>query len=379
MSSAGAATLIFKDEQSPVSAKHIFHQGHDKGTSMKTIKSLIMPTLAVSLLSSSLVQAADVVNVYSARKEALIKPLLDEFSGATGIEVNLVTGKADALLKRLEVEGSATPADLFVTTDVGRLQRAKEAGVLKPVAMPALQSSISETLWDSEHYWYGLTLRARPIIYAKDRVNVDELSTYEALAGANFEGRLCLRSSQNVYNQSLVAATIHAQGEEATLAWMKSMVNNLAKSPSGGDTDQLKAVAAGVCDLTLANTYYLARLVNSDKEADQAVADKLAVFWPNQTGTSTLGRGAHFNVSGAAFTKHGKNTDEAKALLDYLASEKAQAWYSEINNEYPVVEGVAVSNVLKAFGSYKMDPIDLQILGQNNRQAVQLMDRAGWK
>lgn len=346
---------------------------------MKTIKSLIMPTLAVSLLSSSLVQAADVVNVYSARKEALIKPLLDEFSGATGIEVNLVTGKADALLKRLEVEGSATPADLFVTTDVGRLQRAKEAGVLKPVAMPALQSSISETLWDSEHYWYGLTLRARPIIYAKDRVNVDELSTYEALAGANFEGRLCLRSSQNVYNQSLVAATIHAQGEEATLAWMKSMVNNLAKSPSGGDTDQLKAVAAGVCDLTLANTYYLARLVNSDKEADQAVADKLAVFWPNQTGTSTLGRGAHFNVSGAAFTKHGKNTDEAKALLDYLASEKAQAWYSEINNEYPVVEGVAVSNVLKAFGSYKMDPIDLQILGQNNRQAVQLMDRAGWK
>lgn len=346
---------------------------------MKVIKSLIMPTLAVSLLSSSLVQAADVVNVYSARKEALIKPLLDEFSGATGIEVNLVTGKADALLKRLEVEGSATPADLFVTTDVGRLQRAKEAGVLKPVAMPALQSSISETLWDSEHYWYGLTLRARPIIYAKDRVNVDELSTYEALAGANFEGRLCLRSSQNVYNQSLVAATIHAQGEEATLAWMKGMVNNLAKSPSGGDTDQLKAVAAGVCDLTLANTYYLARLVNSGKEADQAVADKLAVFWPNQTGTSTLGRGAHFNVSGAAFTKHGKNTDEAKALLDYLASEKAQAWYSEINNEYPVVEGVAVSNVLKAFGSYKMDPIDLQILGQNNRQAVQLMDRAGWK
>ena len=346
---------------------------------MKVIKSLIMPTLAVSLLSSSLVQAADVVNVYSARKEALIKPLLDEFSGATGIEVNLVTGKADALLKRLEVEGSATPADLFVTTDVGRLQRAKEAGVLKPVAMPALQSSISETLWDSEHYWYGLTLRARPIIYAKDRVNVDELSTYEALVGANFEGRLCLRSSQNVYNQSLVAATIHAQGEEATLAWMKGMVNNLAKSPSGGDTDQLKAVAAGVCDLTLANTYYLARLVNSDKEADQAVASKLAVFWPNQTGTAALGRGAHFNVSGAAFTKHGKNTDEAKALLDYLASEKAQAWYSEINNEYPVVEGVAVSNVLKAFGSYKMDPIDLQILGQNNRQAVQLMDRAGWK
>jgi iron(III) transport system substrate-binding protein len=157
------------------------------------------------------------------------------------------------------------------------------------------------------------------------------------------------------------------------------MVNNLAKSPSGGDTDQLKAVAAGVCDVTIANTYYLARLINSSKPEDQAVANKLAVFWPNQKGEGAANRGAHVNVSGAAFTKYGKHYNEAQALLEYLASAPAQAWYAKINNEYPVVDGVEVSQALKGFGDYKMDPIDLEILGLNNRQAIKLMDRAGWK
>jgi iron(III) transport system substrate-binding protein len=160
---------------------------------------------------------------------------------------------------------------------------------------------------------------------------------------------------------------------------MQGMVNNLAKAPSGGDTDQLKAVAAGVCDVTIANTYYLARLINSSKPADQAVASKLAVFWPNQMGAGVAGRGAHFNVSGAGLTQHGKHPKQAQALLEYLASDLAQAWYADINNEYPVVEGVAASAALEGFGRYKMDPIALEILGQNNRQAVQLMDRAGWK
>jgi iron(III) transport system substrate-binding protein len=346
---------------------------------MNLMNKLILSTFAAGFLSVTVAQAADVVNVYSARKEALIKPLLDEFSASTGIEVNLVTGNADALLKRLQVEGNATKADLFITSDVGRLHRAKEAGVLKPVSLPVLENMIPQALKDSENYWYGLTLRARPIIYAKDRVDVGQLTTYEALAQAQWQGRICLRSSQNVYNQSLVAAAIHAIGDEATQSWMEGMVNNLAKSPSGGDTDQLKAVAAGVCDVTIANTYYLARLINSSKASDQAVAKKLAVFWPNQKGEGAPGRGAHFNVSGAAFTKHGKNHNDAQALLEYLASPKAQAWYAKINNEYPVVDGVKISPALKGFGDYKMDPIDLEILGLNNRQAIQLMDRAGWK
>ena len=341
----------------------------------KTLLSIV----AVSLLWVTTAQANGIVNVYSARKEALIKPLLDEFSANTGVKVNLITGDADALLKRLQLEGNATPADVFITVDAGRLHRAKEAGVLKALSFPALEKSIPQALRDTEGYWFGLTLRARPIIYAKDRVTVDELSTYEALAEAQWHGRLCLRSSESVYNQSLVAATISALGPEATQTWMQGMVNNIAKAPSGGDTDQLKAVAAGVCDVTIANTYYLARLINSSKPADQAVASKLAVFWPNQMGEGAVGRGAHFNVSGAGLTQHGKHPEQAKALLEYLASARAQTWYADINNEYPVVEGVAISATLEGFGRYKMDPIALEILGQNNRQAVQLMDRAGWK
>jgi|TARA_B110001469_G_scaffold13081_1_gene13271 iron(III) transport system substrate-binding protein len=346
---------------------------------MNLINTLLLPAVMASLVGVGTAQASDVVNVYSARKEALIKPLLDEFSANTGIKVNLITGKADALLKRLQVEGSATPADLFITVDAGRLHRAKEAGMLKPVSIPALEQRIPLELRDSAGYWYGLTLRARPIIYAKDRVALTQLSTYEALAQAQWEGRVCLRSSQSVYNQSLVAATINALGPEATQTWMQGMVNNLAKAPSGGDTDQLKAVAAGVCDVTIANTYYLARLINSSKSADKAVASKLAVFWPNQMGEGAAGRGAHFNVSGAGLTKYGKNPEQAQALLEFFVSARAQAWYAEINNEYPVIKGVASSAALEGFGRYKMDPIALEILGQKNRQAVQLMDRAGWK
>jgi len=346
---------------------------------MTLIKQVFCITFGLALVVGQSAQAAEVVNVYSGRKEALIKPLLDAFSETTGIKVNLITGKADALLKRLQVEGSASPADLFITVDAGRLHRAKEAGVLKPMSLPGLEQRIPAALRDADGYWYGLTLRARPIIYAKERVDVAELSTYEALAGAAWDGRICLRSSQAVYNQSLVAATIDALGAAATQAWLEGMVNNLAKPPAGGDVDQLKAVAAGVCDVTIANTYYLGRLINSGKAKEQAIASQLAVFWPNQKGSGPLGRGAHFNVSGAGLTKYGKHPQQAQELLAYLASDEAQRWYADINNEYPVVPGVDVSATLVGFGSYKMDPIALQILGQNNRQAVQLMDRAGWR
>ncbi|MDC9720970.1 MAG: Fe(3+) ABC transporter substrate-binding protein [Gammaproteobacteria bacterium] len=346
---------------------------------MRPINTFILSIIAASFLCVTNAQAADIVNVYSARKEALIKPLLDEFSATTSIKVNLITGKADALLKRLQVEGSASPADVFITVDAGRLHRAKQAGVLKPVSLALLEQRIPQALRDSAGYWYGLTLRARPIIYAKQRVQLNELSTYEELASKTWAGRICLRSSQAIYNQSLVAATMDSIGAEATLNWMQGMVNNLAKPPSGGDVDQLKAVAAGVCDATIANTYYLGRLINSSKPAEQAVASNLAVFWPNQSGEGGQGRGAHFNVSGAGMTKYGKHPEQAKALLEYLASDAAQRWYADINNEYPVVAGVGISETLKGFGRYKMDPINLEILGQNNRQAVQLMDRAGWR
>lgn len=329
----------------------------------------------VSLLPTSVfAEESGLVNVYSARKEALIKPMLERFTKETGITVNLVTGKADALLKRLEVEGSASPADLFVTVDAGRLHRAKEAGVLQVSGSDKLNQAIPKSLRDADGYWYGMSQRARTIFYVKDKVNPTELSTYEDLADPKWKGRICVRSSSNIYNQSLVASMIDAIGVEKTEVWAKGLVKNFAKPPSGGDTDQLKAAAAGVCDLTLVNTYYFGRLLNSDDEEKQAIAAKLSAFWPNQSD-----RGVHMNVSGVGVTKHARNVDNAIKLMEFMASEPSQLWYAEVNNEYPAVSEVKVPANLASMGEFKADDIVLSKLGDNNRAAVELMDRAGWK
>jgi iron(III) transport system substrate-binding protein len=328
------------------------------------------------LMSGSLqnVAQADEVNVYSARKEALILPLLERFKAETGIGVNLITAKADELLKRLEAEGRSTPADVFITTDAGRLQRAKEAGVLRAVDNPILNARIPQNLRDRENNWFGLSQRARVIFYARDRVDPSELSTYEALADKRWRQRVCIRSSSNIYNQSLVASMIEADGVEKAEAWARGLVANFARRPAGGDTDQLRAAAAGQCDVAIANTYYYGRLVNSDKADDRAVASALGVFWPNQAD-----RGAHINVSGAAITLHAKHPEAAERLLEFLVSPESQTWYAEVNIEYPVVGDAQTSELLKSFGEFKGDSLNLSRLGENNRAAVELMDRAGWR
>ena len=326
------------------------------------------------LLPISAVADEGLVNVYSARKEALIKPLFDRFTEETGIAVNLVTGKADALLKRLEVEGSASPADLFVTVDAGRLHRAKQAGVLQVSNSDVLNKLIPTNLKDSDNYWYGMTQRARTIFYVKGKVDPSQLTTYEALADPKWKGRICVRSSNNIYNQSLVASMIDANGIKATEQWAKGLVANFAKPPAGGDTDQLRAAAAGVCDIAIANTYYFGRLLKSNKEENHAVASKLAAFWPNQDD-----RGVHMNVSGVGLTKHARNADNAIRLMEFMASDQSQAWYGDENNEYPVVDGAEISATLNELGRFKADDIELSKLGENNRAAVELMDRAGWK
>ncbi len=338
----------------------------------KFLRSVVGAALMVSL--SLPVWAAEQVNIYSARKEALIKPILDRFEAQTNIKVNLITGKADALLTRLRIEGKASPADVFITVDAGRLHRAKEAGVLQPIQSALLEEKVPANLRDYEDYWFGLSQRARPIFYAKDRVKPGELSTYEDLASDKWKGRICMRSSSNIYNQSLTASMIFSEGAEETEVWAKKLVNNFAKPPAGGDTDQLKAVKAGVCDITIANTYYFGRIVNSDKASDQALAKELAVFWPNQNG-----RGTHVNVSGAGVTANTKNKANAIKLIEFLVSDEAQIWYSAVNNEYPIVVGTKISDTLKAWGDFKQDTVQLNILGENNRAAVELMDRAGWK
>lgn len=314
------------------------------------------------------------VNVYSARQDALIAPLLEQFEEATGIEVNLITGKAEELLTRIKAEGAATPADLLITVDAGNLHRAKEAGVLRSIDSTLLYSRVPSQWIDPDKQWIGLTVRARPIFYAKDRVDPSRLSTYEALTDAQWKGRVCIRSSGNIYNQSLVASMIEANGEAATEEWARGLVLNFARKPAGGDTDQLRAVAAGQCDIAIANTYYFGRLLDSNKPADQSVTESVAVFWPNQND-----RGSHVNISGAGFVKYSKNQAEATQLLEFMVSDAAQAYYAEINHEYPVVESAPLSPTIRALGTYKADSMNLGVLGTNNMRAVKVMDRAGWQ
>lgn len=342
---------------------------------IKNLRNVLLSITSLTLISSTgLAFAEGEVNVYSARKEALIKPLLERFEQSTGITVNLITGKADALLKRLQVEGSASPADVFITVDAGRLQRAKEAGVLQAIQSDVLNKNIPQNLRDQSNQWFGLSQRARTIFYAKDRVDPSQLSSYEDLGNPKWKGKLCLRSSNNIYNQSLVASMIDNIGKEETETWAKNMIANIAKPPSGGDTDQLKAVAAGVCDITLANTYYFGRLMKSDKASDKKLVEQVTLFWPNQSD-----RGVHMNVSGAGVTKASRHKENAIKLIEFMSSAESQAWYSAVNSEFPVLKNAEVDQALKSFGSFKADPIPLNRLGENNRAAVELMDRANWK
>ena len=330
--------------------------------------------LAFSLcLTGSLLNAAE-VNVYSARKENLIKPLLLEFEKYTDTQVNLITGKADALLQRIISEGKHSPADVLITTDAGRLYRAQQAKILQAVDSQILKDSIPKQYRDPDGYWYALSLRVRPIMYNIERVRPKELTTYEALSDSVWRKRICIRSSDNIYNQSLVSSLLVHLGEKETLSWAKGLVDNFARAPQGGDRDQIRAAAAGQCDLAIANTYYLGKMLASKDPVQQAAAEKVKIFWPNQNG-----RGVHVNISGGAVTRFSKNRESAIALLEFLASDKAQHWYAQTNFEYPVKAGVQPSQMLENWGTFKADSLSLHLLGELNAKAVMIMDRAQWK
>ena len=331
-------------------------------------------TLGVCLcLSGALLGAAE-VNVYSARKENLIKPLLLRFEEQTDIRVNLITGKADALLQRIVSEGDHSPADVLITTDAGRLYRAQQSQVLQPVDSQILKESVPRQYRDPNGYWYALSLRVRPIMYAADRIRPEELSTYEALGEPLWKQKICVRSSNNIYNQSLVASLLAHLGQEDTLRWTERLVGNFARPPQGGDRDQIRAVAAGQCGLAIANSYYLGKMLTSTDPAQRQAAEKVKVFWPNQEG-----RGVHVNISGGAVAKYSKNRTSAIKLLEFLASDDAQQWYAETNFEYPVKPGIRPSKMLESWGKFKADSLNLHRLGELNANAVMIMDRARWK
>tara|TARA_R110002110_G_scaffold415561_1_gene650710 strand:+ start:4572 stop:5639 length:1068 start_codon:yes stop_codon:yes gene_type:complete len=317
---------------------------------------------------------AQELNVYSARQEALIKPLLDRFEKESGIRVNLVTGKGDALLTRLRSEGRNSPADVLITTDAGRLYRAEQAGVLQAINDEQLNAAIPAHLRDVDGFWYGLSVRARGIVYASDRVNPSQLSTYEALAEPQWRGRVCVRSSSNIYNQSLVAGMLATQDEAATQQWLQGLVDNFARPPQGGDRDQIKAVAAGQCDVALVNSYYLGGMLESSDSSERKAAEAVGIFWPNQQD-----RGTHINVSGAGVTKASGNVEAAVRLIKFLTRDDSQRWYGETNFEYPVRDDIAVSELLASWGEFKADDVGMSELGRLNVAAVMAMDRAGWK
>jgi iron(III) transport system substrate-binding protein len=254
------------------------------------------------------------------------------------------------------------------------LIRAKAAGVFQPVSSPVLKSVIPARYRDPEGHWFGLSLRSRVIFYAGDRVSPDELSSYEQLTDSKWRARICVRSSSNVYNQSLLASLVAHLGVDAAERWAHGLVANLARKPQGGDRDQIKSVAAGECDLAIANTYYYVRMLKSGKEAERGAAEKVSLFWPNQNG-----RGAHVNISGAGVTVSAKNRENAIKLIEFLVGDEAQRTYAETANEYPVKAGVPVSATVKALGEFKSDALDIATLAEHNAEAIKIFDRAGWR
>lgn len=314
------------------------------------------------------------VNLYTARHYDVDDQLYKQFEEETGIKVNLIKGEADELLERIKREGDGTQADLFLTADAGRLDRAKQDGILQSVSSDVLDEQVPANFQDEDQMWYGLTKRARVIMYDKESVDPSELSTYEALTEDEWEGRVLIRSSENIYNQSLLASFIELNGEEEAKEWAEGMVKNFARDPEGGDRDQAKAIAAGVGDVAIMNTYYYGQMLNSEDPAEVEVAESLGVFFPNQDTTGT-----HVNVSGAGVVKSAKNEENAIKLLEYLSAPEAQETFASVNYEYPVNEAVEPSELLQSWGEFKEQDINMSTLGDNNAKAILLFNEVGWK
>lgn len=324
--------------------------------------------LALALLSAAPAYATDKLVVYSARIEALIKPMFEAYTKETGIEIQYVTDKEGALVERLKAEGAKTPADLLITTDAGNLWQAAQEGVLRVVESATLDKAVPATLRDPGKQWYGLSIRARTLFFNTKMAKATDLSTYEDLASPKWRGKLCLRSSKKVYNQSLVAMLISEHGEAKAEQIVRGWVANLATEPFADDTRMLEAVAAGQCAVGIANTYYYGRLM--EKKPDLP----LAIFWANQNDG-----GVHVNVSGAGVTRQAKNPAQAQRLLEWLASPKAQNLFADVNLEFPVNPSVAADPAVKAWGNFKASPINVVEAGRLQATAVRLMDRAGYR
>ena len=338
---------------------------------MKSIFCLIATTLASLAFS---VQAEEkALNLYSARHYQTDEALYANFTKQTGIRINRIEGKEDELLERIRNEGSNSPADIFLTVDAARLAKAHELGLFAPVSSKALDARVPANLRTDD--WYSFSTRARVIVYNKAEIKPGEVQNYDDLANPRLKGKVCSRSGSHPYNLSLLASIIAHEGEAKAEAWAKGVVTNFARAPKGGDSDQIKAVAAGECGVALSNTYYVARLLRSTKPEDQKAMEKVGVVWPNQATTGT-----HINVSGGGMLRTAPHKEAAVKFLEYLASDDAQRYFADGNNEWPVVDSVKVNNpALEALGRFKADPLPIAKLAMYQIKAQMIFDRAGFK
>lgn len=317
------------------------------------------------------------LNLYSARHYDTDERLYSDFEKETGIKINRIEAKASALAERLKAEGANSPADVFITTDVGRIWRAEQEGLLQPVDSTSLNARIPETLRDPDGQWFGFSQRARMIFFAKDRVS-EPPQTYEDLADPKYKGMICARSSSNIYMRSLLASIVAHRGVEDATSWAQGLYNNLARKPQGGDTDQLRGLVSGECDIAIANSYYFARALRKDvKDLSNGIGE-IGWVWPNQSGEGLDGRGAHVNISAAGVATHAPNRENAVRFLEYLASDSAQEYFSSGNDEFPVVEGAAIAPSAEKLGDFKADALPLHELGKHQREAQMIYDRVGY-
>jgi iron(III) transport system substrate-binding protein len=320
------------------------------------------------ILVSCAYEPADELTIYTSRQPQLIEPIVEKFSLETGIKVNFLSGNAQELMERIDVEGDNSPADIFMTVDAGVLWQAAERDIFSSTNSKILEENIPSYLRDPENKWFGLSKRARTIVYSNDQFNDNDFSTYEDLADPKWKGKLCLRTSKKVYNRSLMASMIDAYGFEKAKEVVTGWISNLATEVFSNDTNALKAVSSGQCGLTIVNTYYLARLL------DDPQYDNLTLFWANQSD-----RGVHVNISGAGIVKASKNKQAATLLLEYLSSEKAQDFYASANKEYPVLDGAMVHASIKDWGEFIEDNINVGKLGSLQKEAVFLAQEVGYK
>jgi len=337
------------------------------------LKSSTCVAAALTALIATSAAAEGELNLYSSRHYDTDESLYSDFEEATGITINRIEGKADELIARMEAEGANSPADILLTVDTSRLARAKNAGILQPIDSAVLEESIPANLQDSDNQWFGFSQRGRIIFFDKENVT-NPPATYADLAKPEYKGQVCIRSSSNTYNQTLLASIITHEGPEAAKAWADGIVANMAREPQGGDTDQLRGIVSGECDIAVSNTYYFARAIRKDVKGVSTEIDSIGWVFPNQDST-----GAHMNLSGAGVAANAPNKDNAILFLEYLASDQAQQYFSAGNDEFPAVDGVELADSVKALGEFKADEVNLSEVAKNLPEAQKIFNEAGWK